>query len=256
MKTIGSTMRWWCLWCLDMFWERALLLKKWSSWIQRNIHFFSDVMTRVTLRVFWLVYQPFNLGSRNRFMNCPYSIMPIHTVWAFTQQKPNEIESEMGTSWRNSMKGQTPPVSYVLALLVHHNALFGVFQLFSLHQSRIVQFKIKFCPWFYWIEKLLWKNKPLQTKNTCKWKNCFKCRKKIRSLPAITACIPYSFRLIARSGYWHWPAYVRLPKLCQRTSQTVEANPNATQNVLSRCPSCTKKALTTWKARQHKFAVQ
>lgn len=59
--------------------------------------------------------------------------------------------------------------------------------------------------------------------------------KKIRSLPAITACIPYSFRLIAWSGYWHWPAYVkfmlkkcpyskpqyekfhwlRLPKLCQ-----------------------------------------
>lgn len=62
--------------------------------------------------------------------------------------------------------------------------------------------------------------------------------KKIRSLPAITACIPYSFRLIAWSGYWHWPAYVkfmlkkcpyskpqyekfhwlRLPKLCQRIS--------------------------------------
>ena len=145
----------------------------------------------------------------------------------------------MGTSWRNSMKWQIPPMSYVLALLVHHNALFGVFQLFSLHQSWIVQFKIQFCPWIYWIEKLLWKNKPLQSKKTpANEKTVLGAAKKIRSLPAITACIPYSFRLIAWSGYWHWPAkvkfmlkkcpyskpqyekfhWLRLPKLCQRIS--------------------------------------
>lgn len=98
---------------------------------KKQFDLFSDVMTR-WLVLPWVFFDWFN----NHWISAPgtvswtaHIVMPIHTAWAFTQQKSNEIESEMGTGFRNSMKGQTPPMSYVLALLVHHNALFGVFQL-------------------------------------------------------------------------------------------------------------------------------